>query len=62
MFRQTVAIIRFYFKLYINKETSVYTMCATTYQCRDPLPTYRAKFISYGLGVDSVSRWSGPVD
>jgi len=34
MFQPTVAIVRFYAKLYAKKE-SVYIMCATTYRCWD---------------------------
>jgi len=61
MFRPRVSIIRFYLKLCAQKESVI--QCAP--QRNDveiSSSRCQAKFIPYGLGVDSVSRWSGPVD
>ena len=61
IFRPTVVIIRFYPKLYAKKR--VFIQCVP--QRKDveiSSSTCQAKFIPYGLGVDSFSRWIGPVD
>jgi len=61
MFRPTVAITRFHPKLYAKK--SVFIHCAPRRNDVEiPSSACQAKFIAYGLGVDSVSNWSGPVD
>jgi len=64
MFRPVVAIIRFYPKLYAKKRVFVvFVQCAPSrIDVEISSSTCQAKFIPYGLDVDSVSRWSGPVD
>jgi len=61
MFRPIVAIIRFYPKLYAKGEC-LYNVRHRVSMLRSHHLRVRAKFIPYGVSVDSVSRWSGPVD
>jgi len=62
MFRPIVAVIRFYPKLYAQKDQSVRQGATQRNDLEISSSTCQAKFIPYSLGVDSVSRWSGPVD
>jgi len=60
MFRPTVAITRFYPKLYAKKKVSIQCV-PLRIDVEISSSTCQAKFIPYSLGVDPVSCWSGPV-
>ena len=54
MFRPTVAIIRFYPKLYAKKRECLYSVRHHVSMLRSHHLRVRQSFIPYGLGVDSV--------
>jgi hypothetical protein len=60
MFWPTVAIIRFYPKLYAKKKVSIQRALLRNH-VEISSSTCQAKFIPYGLSMDSVSCWNGPV-
>ena len=64
MFRQTVAIIRFYPNLYAKKECLYNVRHRVSMVKSHHLRVGQSFFFFslYGLGVDFGSRWSGPVD